>query len=73
MPIISAPTAIDGRGRVYAVWRYVPRSSLLDGPGCRAPGILTYRCLEGGNWSKRILIGDKDMPSFSWFITLDPE
>jgi hypothetical protein len=62
----------DGKGRVYVIWKYVRKDELLDGPGGGASGIITYRVLEGGNWSKRVAISDKTIPTYSWFATLDP-
>lgn len=64
--------AIDGKGRVYAVWKYVGSQELLDGPGGHANGRLAYRCLEGGAWSKCVPLGDASIPSYSWFPAVDP-
>lgn len=62
----------DGKGRIYVVWKYVAQGTILDGPGGCAAGKLVYRALDGGAWSKRILLGDDKVPTFSWFATLDP-
>ncbi len=63
----------DGKGRLYAAWRYVPLNSLLDGPGGRAPGRLVYRCHDGGKWSPRVRLGDDQVPTFSWFAAVAPD
>jgi hypothetical protein len=63
----------DGQGRLYAVWKYVGASELLDGPGGNANGLLVYRAMEGGAWSKRVPLGDAKVPSYSWFVAADPK
>jgi hypothetical protein len=63
----------DGTGRIYCVWKYVSANELLDGPGGNANGILVYRCLEGGAWSNRKMLGDDKVPTYSWFVTVDPK
>lgn len=63
----------DGAGRIYCVWKYVSANELLDGPGGNANGILVYRCLEGGTWSNRKMLGDDKVPTYSWFVTVDPK
>ena len=67
-----ARLVIDGKGRIYAVWKYVRRNELLDGPGGTAGGRLTGRCLEAESWSKRMSLGDAKVPSYSWFAAVDP-
>ena len=52
----------DAQGRVYVVWKYVGHGSNIDGPGGIAPGDLTFRALEGGTWSPRMLLGDAKVP-----------
>ncbi len=64
---------LDSKGRLYAAWKYVAKNSLLDGPGGHAPGRLVYRCLAGGAWSKRVLLGDDKVPRFSWFAAVAPD
>ncbi|MBI1372979.1 MAG: hypothetical protein GC159_09485 [Phycisphaera sp.] len=66
-----ARVIFDGAGRLYAVWKYIPQGALLDGPGGEANGRIVYRALVGGAWSKRVEIGDKKLPSFSWFVATD--
>jgi hypothetical protein len=61
---------LDGKGRLYAAWKYIALNSLLDGPGGHARGRLVYRCLEGGRWSKRVPLGDSKVPTFSWFAAV---
>lgn len=63
----------DGRGRIYCIWKYVGSSEILDGPGGCARGVIVFRCLEGGNWTNRKLIGDDKVPSYSWFAAVDPK
>lgn len=65
--------AVDGKARVYCVWKYVGASEQLDGPGGNASGRLVFRCLEGNEWSDRKLIGDDKIPTCSWFVTTDPK
>ena len=62
----------DARDRLYAVWKYVDAHALLDGPGGVEGGRLVYRCLAAGNWSKRVALGDAKVPTYSWFLALDP-
>lgn len=64
---------VDGSGRLYAVWKYVRKGALLDGPGGIAPGILVFRSLAGGTWSKRVALGDAKIPIFSWFGAVGPD
>ncbi len=63
---------VDGKGRVYAIWKYVPSHDLLNGPGGDTAGEFYYRCLEGGNWSKRVRIGEDKIGIYSWFACTDP-
>jgi hypothetical protein len=63
----------DGKGRLYVIWKYVEKDVSLDGPGGYAKGRLVYRVLEGGNWSKRIPLGDDGVPAFSWFASVAPD
>lgn len=63
----------DGKGRVYCVWKYVGANELLDGPGGNANGRIYFRCLEGGNWSNRKPIGDDKIPTYAWFVAVDPK
>ncbi len=63
----------DAQGRIYCVWKYVSANELLDGPGGAAVGKLVFRSLEGGTWSNRKLIGDDKVPTFSWFVAVDPK
>ncbi|HVY69114.1 MAG TPA: hypothetical protein VHH73_04265 [Verrucomicrobiae bacterium] len=63
----------DGSGRLYVVWKYVRKNSLLDGPGGYAPGRLVFRCLEGGTWGKRVVTGDPKIPTYSWFCAIGPD
>lgn len=63
----------DGKGRLYVVWKYVEKDVSLDGPGGYAKGRLVYRVFEGGNWSKRITLGDDGVPVFSWFASVAPD
>lgn len=62
----------DGNGRLYAIWKY-HFNELLDGPGGYSAGVLAYRCLDGGNWSKIIRFNDKPHPMTSWFAALGPD
>ncbi len=64
----------DSQGRVYAVWKYLTAASdTLDGPGSACCGILAYRCLDGGNWSKAIKLSTKNVPSTSFFAASGPD
>jgi len=63
----------DGQGRIYCVWKYIGANELLEGPGGYAAGRMVYRCLEGGTWSNRKALGDDKVPSFSWFVAVDPK
>lgn len=63
----------DGSGRLYAIWKYVRKGALLDGPGGTAPGRLVYRSLAGGNWGKRVALGEAKAPAYSWFGTTAPD
>jgi hypothetical protein len=63
---------VDGRGRVYAVWKFVPARTMLDGPGAVEPGQLVYRCLDGGAWSGATRFGSDAGPQVSWFAAVDP-
>lgn len=63
----------DGKGRIYCVWKYVNANELLDGPGGNASGVIMFRCLEGGNWSNRKLVSDPKVPTYSWFVAVDPK
>lgn len=65
---------VDGKGRVYAIWKYLTAASdTLDGPGSACCGILAYRCLEGGNWSKTVRLSTKNVPSTSFFAAVAPD
>ncbi len=65
---------IDGKGRVYAIWKYITAASdTLDGPGGYTCGIVAYRCLDGASWSKIIRFCDKHAPSVSWFAGRGPD
>lgn len=61
---------VDGRGRVYAIWKYVAQGEILDGPGGQAAGKLSFRVLEGGKWG-RINTFPGAGPYYSWFACLD--
>lgn len=63
----------NGAGRLYVAWKYVRKGALLDGPGGTAPGILVFRSLVGGSWSKRVALGDAKIPVFSWFAAIGPD
>jgi hypothetical protein len=60
--------AVDSGGSVYAVWKYVPNDTLLDGPGGYQAGVMAYRCLSGGAWSRIVKLNDPKLPAFSWFL-----
>lgn len=62
---------IDGKGRVYAIWKYINPNELLEGPNGPANGILVYRVLESGSWSKPRLFGNEHKPMTSWYAALD--
>ena len=63
----------DGKGRVYAIWKYLTAASdSLDGPGSACCGILAYRCLDGGNWSKVTRLTTKKVPSTAFFAGMGP-
>lgn len=65
--------AVDGKGRVYAIWKYLTAASdTLDGPGSAACGILAFRCLDGGTWSKTVRLSTKKVPSTSFFAANGP-
>lgn len=64
--------AVDGQGRVYAVWKIMDASDTQDsirGGAYGAP--LTYRVLENGSWSAAKRIDSKGLVR-SWFLTVDP-
>ena len=63
----------DGSGRLFAAWKYVRRSTLLDGPGGTAPGRLVFRSLSGGTWGRRVALGDAKVPTYSWFHAVAPD
>jgi hypothetical protein len=64
---------LDGKGRIYAIWKYVGANTILDGPGGTSNGIITCRCLDGGTWSKPTALNDKkSAAAFSWFPALGP-
>lgn len=64
---------VDASGRVYAIWKYVEKNALLEGPNGYEIGVLAYRVLDGGTWSKPRLFGDEHHPMVSWFAALDPQ
>ena len=64
---------VDGNGRVYAIWKYIDENTVLEGPGGYCGGVLAIRCLDGGNWSKTIRVGDKHQPVVSWFAANGPD
>lgn len=64
---------IDGHGRVYAVWKYLgPNGGLIDGPGGNEGGIICFRCLDGGNWSRTIPLNKEKEWGYSFFAAVDP-
>ena len=63
----------DGQGRLYAIWKYVSKDELLDGPGGNGAGILSYRCLSGGAWSPTVHLNDAKLAAYSWFAALGPD
>lgn len=64
---------VDGSGRPYAIWKYIDESTALDGPGGRSGGVLAYRCLDGGSWTKARRFGDKHQPVVAWFAADGPD
>lgn len=66
-----ARAILDRSGRLYAIWKYVRQGELIDGPGGNANGRLVYRCLDGGEWSRRIPLGDDNVASYSFFAAND--
>lgn len=67
-----ARVIIDGQGRVYAIWKYVGRNELLDGPGGHGAGVIAYRCLQGGAWSRTVRLNSPKLAAYSWFAALGP-
>ena len=67
-----ARIAIDGKGRAYAIWKYIGKNELLDGPGAAGAGILAFRCLEGGTWSRTTRLNEVKTPVYSWFAAPGP-
>ena len=63
----------DGKGRVYAIWKYLERASLIDGPGGNEGGVFVYRCLDAGNWSKTISLNKSPDWGYSFFAAVDPK
>ncbi|PKL80035.1 MAG: hypothetical protein CVV27_01060 [Candidatus Melainabacteria bacterium HGW-Melainabacteria-1] len=64
--------AVDGQGRVYAVWKIMEESDTQDsirGGAYGAP--LVYRVLENGRWSAAQRIDSKGLVR-SWFLAVDP-
>lgn len=61
---------VDGSGRVYAIWKYTGLNELLEGPNGPANGVLAYRVLDGGAWSKPRVFGDVHEPMTSWFAAM---
>lgn len=67
-----ARLVMDGKGRIYAIWKYVAMETILDGPGGVAGGRIVFRSLDGGTWSKRVPLGDAKIAGYSWFASVDP-
>ncbi|MBI5832085.1 MAG: hypothetical protein HZB16_07225 [Armatimonadetes bacterium] len=63
----------DARGRLYAIWKYTAKDALIDGPGGNQAGILAYRCLDGGAWSRITRLTDEKVPAFSFFAANAPD
>ncbi|MDQ6626199.1 MAG: hypothetical protein M3Y69_08710 [Verrucomicrobiota bacterium] len=64
---------VDGAGRVYAIWKYINENELLEGPNGYANGVLCFRCLEGGSWSRTQHFGDEHQPMTSYFAAVGPD
>ena len=63
--------AVDGKGRVYAVWKYLMRSG-LEGPGGGSNGgEVCFRCLDSGTWFKTVRLNKMPQACFSYFVALD--
>ena len=56
-----ARVVADAQGRVYAVWKY-QLQLLTDGPGGNAGGLVVYRCLTNGQWSKPVALNAAPAP-----------
>ena len=67
-----ARVIVDAKGRIYAVWKYIGKNQILDGPGGTAAGILAIRCLEAGTWSRTAELNDAKAPAYSWFAAAGP-
>ena len=61
---------MDGKGRVNAIWKYLEHASLIDGPGGNEGGVIVYRCLEGGTWSKAVALNKKPDWGYSFFAAV---
>jgi hypothetical protein len=65
---------VDGKGRVYAIWKYLTAASdSLEGPGGYTCGIIAFRCLDSGNWSKIVRLCDKHVPAISYYAASGPD
>jgi hypothetical protein len=74
LPSYFCQVRVDGKGRVYAIWKYLSAASdTLDGPGSASCGVLAYRCLNGGEWSKIVRLSTKEVPSTSFFAANAPD
>jgi hypothetical protein len=66
--------AVDGDGRVYAVWwagKTASGAVSNVGGSMLEEGTLVYRVLEGGAWSPMVQVGEAD-GTYSWFPSVDP-
>lgn len=74
LPSYFCQVRVDGKGRVYALWKYLTAASdTLDGPGSASCGVLAVRCLSGGEWSKIVRLSTKNVPSTSFFAANGPD
>ncbi|HZZ43292.1 MAG TPA: hypothetical protein VFE58_10165 [Tepidisphaeraceae bacterium] len=69
-PVGFCKVAVDGKGRVYAIWKYVMDHG-MEGPGGNGGGELCFRCLDGGTWSKTVRLNKLPHACFSYFVASD--
>ena len=64
---------LDAKGRLYAIWKYTAKDALIDGPGGNQAGIIAFRCLDGGGWSRITRLTDEKNPAYSFFAANGPD
>ena len=64
---------VDAAGRAYAIWKYVDENTALDGPGGNSGGVVAFRCLDGGTWSRTQRFGDDHHEAVAWCAMNAPD